>query len=333
MSPGRHGERVPVPFAAFRCRARPCIGIDLRWSEPRLTPTGLGTVWLTIQSAFARARKRRACATLPEPLAPVVHARRKIARAPFTRLAPRCPVEGTSAPVGLFDSGADLSIARSEPKKTRSAELCNPRCQRRAPVLGVAAARLASTRLAPSGELCAPTATKPALAGLSWRGGRAFSARSRAHSGPTADAPSPAALHPSPRCGLRLHVADRDRFHRRHVEWRRLPRSETPSIDKEPGRLFTLGAFRFRMARAITTLLRPLRIYRAGLGPAHRSQPRPRAASWVKRRLPTSATISQNTGTPSDRPFLARSSPFRRSSLPRWLPERDCERHGTGRLF
>jgi len=69
MSPGRHGERVPVPFAAFRCRAKPCIGNDLRWSEPRLTPTGLGTVWLTIQSAFVRARKRRACATLPEPLA------------------------------------------------------------------------------------------------------------------------------------------------------------------------------------------------------------------------------------------------------------------------
>lgn len=200
-------------------------------------------------------------------------------------------------------------------------------------MLGVAAARLASTRLVPSGELCAPTAAKPALAGLSWRGGRAFSARSRAHSGPTADAPSPAALDPNPQCGHRLHAADRDRFHRRHVEWQRLPRSETPSIDKEPGRLFTLGAVRFRMARAITTLLHPLRIYRAGLGPAHRSQPRPRAASWVKRRLPTSATISQNTGTPSERPFLARSSPFRRSSLPRWLPERDCERHGTGGLF
>jgi len=69
MSPGRHGERVPVPFAASRCRAKPCIGSDLRWSEPELTPTGLRTVWLTIQSAFVRARKRRACATLPEPLA------------------------------------------------------------------------------------------------------------------------------------------------------------------------------------------------------------------------------------------------------------------------
>jgi hypothetical protein len=41
--------------------------------------------------------------------------------------------------------------------------------------------------------------------------------------------------------------------------------------------------------------------------------------------------FSQNTGTPSDRPFLARSSPFRRSSLPQGY--RGCERHGTGQLF
>jgi hypothetical protein len=30
-----------------------------------------------------------------------------------------------------------------------------------------------------------------------------------------------------------------------HVEWQRLSRSKTPSIDKEPGRLFTLAAVRF----------------------------------------------------------------------------------------
>lgn len=117
MSSGRHGERVPVPFAASRCRAKPCIGSDLRWSEPELTPTGLRTVWLTIQSAFVRARKRRACATLPGTSRSVVHARRKIARAPFARLAPRCPVEGTSAPVELFDSGAGSFDRAARPKR------------------------------------------------------------------------------------------------------------------------------------------------------------------------------------------------------------------------
>jgi hypothetical protein len=30
-----------------------------------------------------------------------------------------------------------------------------------------------------------------------------------------------------------------------HVEWHRLSRSKTPSIDKEPGRFFTLGAIHF----------------------------------------------------------------------------------------
>lgn len=118
-----------------------------------------------------------------------------------------------------------------------------------------------------------------------------------------------------------------------HAEWQRFSRSRTPSIDKEPGRLFTLAALHFEgVTRTITTLFRPLRIYRAGLDPAHRSQPRPRTASWAKRRLPTSATISQNTGTPGERPFLARSSPFRRSSLPR-RGFRGCERHGTEQLF
>lgn len=52
----------------------------------------------------------------------------------------------------------------------------------------------------------------------------------------------------------------------------------------------------FRTARPITTLLRPLRIHRAGLDPAHRSQPRPRTASWAQRRLPTSATIFTEHG-------------------------------------
>lgn len=113
-------------------------------------------------------------------------------------------------------------------------------------MLGVAAAQLTSTSLAPSGELCAPTAAKPASAGLSCRGGRTFSVRSRAHSGPASDASSPAALRLLPRCGHSFHAADLDRFHRCHVEWQRLPRSETPSISKEPGRLFTLVPSIFR---------------------------------------------------------------------------------------
>jgi hypothetical protein len=214
-----------------------------------------------------------------------------------------------------------------EAQKTRSAELCNPRYQRRAPVLGEAAARLTNAKLVPNGELCASTAAKLASAGLSCRGGRTFSARSRAHSGPTSDASSPATLPPIPQCGHSFRAADQDRFHRRHAEWHRLPRSKTPSTSKEPGRLFTLAAILFGTAGMITTLLHPLRIHRAGLGPAHRSQPRPRTASWTQRRLPTSATISQNTGTPSERPFLARSSPFRRSSLPRRQPRLRAARH------
>src|SRR5262245_49903879 len=99
-------------------------------------------------------------------------------------------------------------MARFEVQETRSAELCNPRCQRRAPVLGVTAARLASTRLALSGELCASTATKPASADLSCRCERAFSTGSRTDSGPTSDVPSPPALHPLPTCGDRLHAGD-----------------------------------------------------------------------------------------------------------------------------
>jgi hypothetical protein len=59
-------------------------------------------------------------------------------------------------------------------------------------------------------------------------------------------------------------------------------------------------------ARTITTLLRPLRIHRAGLGPAHRSQPRPRAASWTQRRLPTSATIFTEHGH-TKRPTIPRT--------------------------
>jgi hypothetical protein len=163
------------------------------------------------------------------------------------RLAPRCLVEGTSAPVGpLSPRHGSFDRALTRTQKTRSAELCNPRYQRRAPVLGVAAARLASARLVPSGELCASTATKPASAGLSWRGGRTFSARSRAQSGPASDASSPAALPPFPQCGHSFCAADRDRFHRGRVERLRLPRSKTPSIDKEPGRLFTFVAIRLR---------------------------------------------------------------------------------------
>jgi hypothetical protein len=89
-------------------------------------------------------------------------------------------------------------------QKTRSAELCNPRYQRRAPVLAVAAARLTNTRLVPSGELRASTAAKSASAGFSCRGGRTFSVRSRAHSGPTFDVSSPAAFRLLPRCGRRF---------------------------------------------------------------------------------------------------------------------------------
>lgn len=59
-------------------------------------------------------------------------------------------------------------------------------------------------------------------------------------------------------------------------------------------------------ARAITTLLHPLRIHRAGLGPAHRSQPRPRTASWTQRRLPTSATIFTEHGH-TKRPTIPRT--------------------------
>jgi hypothetical protein len=113
-------------------------------------------------------------------------------------------------------------------------------------VLGVAATRLTSASLVPGGELCASTAAEPASAGLSCRGGRTFSARSRAHSGPTSDASSPAAFRPIPRCGHGFLAADLDRFHRCRVERQRFPRSETPSIDKEPGRLFTLVSSVFR---------------------------------------------------------------------------------------
>lgn len=62
----------------------------------------------------------------------------------------------------------------------------------------------------------------------------------------------------------------------------------------------------FRTARPITTLLRPLRIHRAGLDPAHRSQPRPRTASWAQRRLPTSATIFTEHGH-TKRPTIPRT--------------------------
>jgi len=153
------------------------------------------------------------------------------------------------APRLRSDHCASARIFRSRAgkrQKARSAELCNPRYQRRAPVLGVAAARLTNARLVPSGELRASTAAKLASAGLSCRGGRTFSVRSRAHSGPASDASSPAAFSPIPQCGHSFHAADRDRFHRCHVEWQRLSRSKTPSISKEPGRPFTLAAIRFR---------------------------------------------------------------------------------------
>jgi len=112
MSPGRHGERVPVPFAASRCRAKPCIGSDLRWSEPELIPTGLRTVWLTIQSAFVRARKRRACATLPGTSRSVVHARRKIARARSLDLLRDAPSRAPRLRSSYLTPARDLSIAR-----------------------------------------------------------------------------------------------------------------------------------------------------------------------------------------------------------------------------
>lgn len=117
MSPGRHGERVPVPFAASRCRAKPCIGSDLLWSEPELTPTGLRTVWLTIQSAFVRARKRRACATLPEPLARLFTRGERLHAPRSLDLLRDAPSRAPSAPVELFDSGAGSFDRAARPKR------------------------------------------------------------------------------------------------------------------------------------------------------------------------------------------------------------------------
>jgi hypothetical protein len=286
----------------------------------------------TIQSAFVRARSGVLARRSLKPLTRLSTQEKGLQHARLHDL-----LRDASSKAPRLRSGY-RALARTFrfallAQKTRSAELCNPRYQRRAPVLDVATTRLASASLAPSGELCASTAAKPASAGLSCRGGRTFSVRSRAHSGPASDVPSPAAFRLIPRCGRSFRAADRDRFHRGHVEWQRLSRSKTPSISKEPGRLFTLATIPFFAGQqeTITTLLRPLRIHRAGLDPAHRSQPRPRVASWAQRRLPTSATISQSMGTPNERPFLARSSPFRRSSLPRWY--RGCEQHGTGEPF
>lgn len=112
MSPGRHGERVPVPFAASRCRAKPCIGSDLLWSEPELTPTGLRTVWLTIQSAFVRARKRRACATLPEPLARLFTRGERLHAPRSLDLLRDAPSRAPRLRSSYLTPARDLSIAR-----------------------------------------------------------------------------------------------------------------------------------------------------------------------------------------------------------------------------
>ena len=88
----------------------------------------------------------------------------------------------------------------------------------------------------------------------------------------------------------------------------------------------------FRTARPITTLLRPLRIHRAGLDPAHRSQPRPRTASWAKRRLPTSATIFTEHGH-TERSTIPRTKLAISALFAAPAGYRGCERHGTGKLF
>lgn len=103
-----------------------------------------------------------------------------------------------------------------------------------------------------------------------------------------------------------------------HVEWQRLSRSKTPSIDKEPGRLFTLVPSVFQDGTTDHDALSPI------ADSPRRARPCPPLSAATENGFlgPTPLAdfcnhFSQNTGTPSDRPFLARSSPFRRSSLPR----------------
>lgn len=202
----------------------------------------------TIQSAFVRARSGVLARRSLKPLTRLSTRGRGLQHARLHDL-----LRDASSKAPRLRSGY-RALARTFrfallAQETRSAELCNPRYQRRAPVLDVATTRLASASLAPSGELCASTAAKPASAGLSCRGGRTFSVRSRAHSGPASDVPSPAAFRLIPQCGRSFRAADRDRFHHGHVEWQRLSRSKTPSISKEPGRLFTLATIPFFAGR------------------------------------------------------------------------------------
>lgn len=170
----------------------------------------------TIRSALVRARS---CVLARRSLKPLTRLSTRGEDLRHARLLDLLRDTPSRAPRlrSSYRAAAPIFRSRAVAQKTRSAELCNPRYQRRAPVLGVAAARLTNARLASSGELCASTAAKPALAGLSCRGGRTFSVRSRAHSGPTSDVSSPAASRPLPQCGRGFNTADRDRF-------RRLPR-------------------------------------------------------------------------------------------------------------
>lgn len=128
---------------------------------------------------------------------------------------------------------------------------------------------------------------------------------------------------------MELRPSDRDRFHRRPLKVDGFPDPRRlPSAGSSFEPFSDLAAT--RAAIQVSAPFRPLRVHRSGLGPFPRSQPRPRAASGARHRLPTSATNPQSKGTPGKRRFHARSSPFRRSPLPRTREGRGCERHGTG---
>jgi len=111
---------------------------------------------------------------------------------------------------------------------------------------------------------------------------------------------------------LELRPSDRDRFHRCPLKVDGFPDPRRlPSAGSSFEPFSDLAAT--RAAIQVSAPFRPLRVHRFGLGPFPRSQPRPRAASGARHRLPTSATNPQSKGTPGKRRFHARSSPFRRS--------------------